>query len=323
MRDPQTVTPGPCPECEGDHPVSRCPAVARMATVPAETPALGLPAVDGAKPDDDDLRHWSVTTIIGALDKPALLYWSAEQTAKAAVASARSLPSRIDEEGEEPVIKWLRDARFRRPKGERTAAELGTLVHEACEQFALTGTRPDVDDEVAPFLEQFDRWCQAFQPTYQAAEVTVFSPSYGYAGTCDAFLSVGGVRCIADYKTTRKGFDARGNPTGPYPEVALQLAAYRHAELAAVWRPRRMEKFKRRYYLLSEAERAMAVPVPEVDTGLCIHITPDHCDAYPIQCGPDIFEAFLFVQEAARWSFQTGKTVIGRPLEPETQGVLL
>lgn len=27
--DPQQETPGQCPECEGDHPVSRCPAVAR------------------------------------------------------------------------------------------------------------------------------------------------------------------------------------------------------------------------------------------------------------------------------------------------------
>jgi hypothetical protein len=86
--------------------------------------------------------------------------------------------------------------------------------------------------------------------------------------------------------------------------------------MAAVWRPRRMEQYRRRYYLLGQAEREMAVPVPEVDTGLVIHITPDHCDAYPVECGPDIFEAFLFVQEAARWSFQTSKTVIGRPLEP-------
>lgn len=279
-------------------------------------PTLGQTPIEGVKPAVDDTRHWSVTTILGCLKAEGLLYWTAEEAAKAAVNSAASLQSRIEEEGREAVIKWLRDARFRRAKGERTAAELGTAVHEACESYALTGQRPDVDPEVQPFLDQFDRWAQEFQPVYQAAEVTVYNPTYGYAGTCDAFLTVGGVRFIADYKTSRKSFDARGNPTGPYPEVALQLAAYRHAELAAVWRPRRMEKFRRRYYLLSPAEREMAVPVPEVDTGLVIHITPDHCDAYPVECGPEIFEAFLFVQEAARWQFQTSKTVIGRPLEP-------
>ncbi|MFI0433970.1 MAG: hypothetical protein ACH36H_12630 [Candidatus Nanopelagicales bacterium] len=277
---------------------------------------LGQPALDGQKPADDDERHWSVTTILGCLKAEGLLYWTAEEAAKAAVNSAASLQARIEEEGREAVIKWLRDARFRRAKGERTAAELGTEVHAACEAYALTGQRPDVDAEVQPFLDQFDRWAQEFQPVYQAAEVTVYSPSYGYAGTCDAFLTVGGVRCIVDYKSSRKSFDNRGNPTTPYPEVALQLAAYRHAEMAAVWRPRRMEQYRRRYYLLGAAEREMAVPVPEVDTGLVIHITPDHCDAYPVECGPDIFESFLFVQEAARWQFQTSKTVIGRPLEP-------
>lgn len=282
---------------------------------------LGQPALDGQKPADDDERHWSVTTILGCLKAEGLLYWTAEEAAKAAVNSAASLQARIEEEGREAVIKWLRDARFRRAKGERTAAELGTEVHAACEAYALTGQRPDVDAEVQPFLDQFDRWAQEFQPVYQAAEVTVYSPSYGYAGTCDAFLTVGGVRCIVDYKSSRKSFDNRGNPTTPYPEVALQLAAYRHAEMAAVWRPRRMEQYRRRYYLLGQAEREMAVPVPEVDTGLVIHITPDHCDAYPVECGPDIFESFLFVQEAARWQFQTSKTVIGRPLEPAKEAV--
>ena len=277
---------------------------------------LGQAALDGVKPADDDIRHWSVTTIIGCLDKPALLYWSAEQTAIAACNAAGSLTQRLEEDGEEATVKWLRDARFRRARNVRTAAELGSEVHEACETYALTGTRPDVDEEVAPFLDRFDEWCQAFQPSYQATEVAVYSPSYGYAGTCDAFLTVDGVRFIVDYKTSRKSFDAKGNPTHPYPEVGLQLAAYRHAELAAVWRPRRMEKYRRRYYLLSEAERAAAVAVPEVDTGMCLHITPEHCDAYPVQCGPDIHERFLFIQEAARWQFEVSKTVIGDPLVP-------
>ena len=277
---------------------------------------LGQTPLEGQKPADDDERMWSVTTIIGALDKPALLYWAAEQTATCAVDQLDTVRAMVNDGDRADTIKWLRDARFRRPKGERTAAELGTAVHEACEQFALTGTRPEVDPDVAPFLDQFDRWCQKFSPTYEAAEVTVYSPRYGYAGTCDAFLSVDGVRFIVDYKTSKKSYDARGKATGPYPEVALQLAAYRFAELAAVWRPRRMEQFRRRYYLLGEAEKAMAVSVPEVDTGLVIHITPDHCDAYPVDCDASVYRSFLYVLEAARWQFQTSKTVIGLPLQP-------
>lgn len=281
---------------------------------------LGQPALDGQKPADDDARMWSVTTIIGALDKPALLYWAAEQTATCAVDQIATVQAMVNDGDRADVIKWLRDARFRRPKGERTAADLGTAVHEACEQYALTGARPDVDPDVAPFLDRFDEWCQKFQPVYEAAEVTVYSPRFGYAGTCDAFLSVDGVRCIVDYKTSKKSVDARGKATSPYPEqVALQLAAYRYAELAAVWRPRRMEQFRRRYYLLGEAEKAMAVPVPEVDIGLVIHITPEHCEAWPMECGAEIHKAFLYVLEAARWMFQTSKTVMGLPLQPPSR----
>lgn len=276
----------------------------------------------GQAPEDvndaaaDDMRLWSVTSILGAMDKPALVHWSANMTAKAAVAAAGSLQQRITEDGEEETVKWLTGARFRRPRGQRSAAELGTAVHAACEEYALSGIRPEADDEVSPFLDQFDRFLQRFSPSYQATEVCVYNATFGYAGTADAFLTIDGTRFLADYKTSRETFDARGNLRKPYPEqVGLQLAAYAHAEMAAVWRPRRMEKFRRRYYLLSPAERAEAVPVPEVDAGLAIQITPGSCEAYPINISRPVFDAFLHVQETARWVNETSKKVMGEPLE--------
>lgn len=289
------------------------------------TGKLGQRAIEGATPEDGDLQLWSVTTLIGALDKPALMYWSAEQSALAAIhseATWRGMIADCDpgcahaDADSCAAVKWLRDARFRRPKGIRSATELGTLVHAACEEYALTGTKPAVDAEVQPFLDQFDAWLQRFSPTYTATEVAVYHPELGYAGTADAFLEIDGVRYIADYKTTRKALDSRGNPTSPYPEdVALQLAAYRWAKYAAIWRPRRAEKFRRRYYLLSSDEQSMAQPVPEVDTGLVIHITPAACEAYPIQCdAEDVFEAFLAALDAARWVYQTSKNVMSAPL---------
>lgn len=287
---------------------------------------LGQPAIEDAQPEQGDLQLWSVTTIIGALDKPALLYWAAEQTALAALHFESTWRGMLadDEAGCDhsdastcAVVKWLRDARFRRPKGVRSATELGELVHLACEEYALTGRRPEVDDEVQPFLESFDGWLQRFGPSYQATEVAVYHPELGYAGTADAFLSIDGVRYIADYKSTRKAVDDKGQPTKPYPEqVGLQLAAYRHAKHAAIWRPRRMEKFRRRYYLLGPAERAMAEPVPTVDTGLVIHITPESCEAFPIRCDEPVFESYLAAQDSARWLFQEARSVMGEPLVP-------
>lgn len=290
----------------------------------AAAPALGQPALENSQPQPDDLQLWSVTTIIDTLAKPALMYWAAEQSALAAVHSEATWKGMIADDEPDcrhvdakscPAVKYLRDARFRKPKGLRTATELGELVHKACEQYALTGTKPEVDADVVPFLDQFDAWLDRFGPSYQATEVAVFHPELGYAGQADAFLTIDGVRYIADYKSTLSAEDAQGNPTKPYPEqVGLQLAAYRHARYAAVWRPRRAEKMRRRYYLLGPDEQAMAVPVPEVDTGLVIHITPESCEGFPIVCDEDVFEAYLAVQDAARWVQQTSRTVMSAPL---------
>ena len=61
----------------------------------------------------------------------------------------------------------------------------------------------------------------------------------------------------------------------------------------------------------------MAVPVPEVDTGLVIHITPEACEAFPIVCDEPVFEVYLAVQDSARWLFQTSRHVMGEPLIAE------
>lgn len=315
-----------------------------------ETPQLGLAVIDDAKPEEQDLRLWSVTTIIGVLDAPGLKFWAAEEAAVAAVRQQATWRGMIEDCPEScthtsarecAAVKWLRDAMNRRPKDRLSSRDLGTVVHALCEDYALTGIRPDQDrveheiraageasvnvDLEAPvanaMLDRFDGWLQRFTPSYQATEVVVYNTQYGYAGTCDAFLTIDGVRFIADYKTTREPRDGKDKPKTPYPEVALQLAAYRYAQDAAVWRPRRTEIRWRRYYLLSEAERALAVPPPEVDAGLCIHITPEACEGYPVECGPNVFDAFLYIQEAARWHLQDSKKAIGKPLEATSEEV--
>lgn len=281
-------------------------------------PDIGeISAVDVAKPDPEDLRMYSVTTILGVLDKPALVYWAATETAKAAINQASYLEKRVQREGAQVVEKSLSNARFQRAPGQRSAAELGTAVHERLETLALTGQFPDdIDDEMLPFIEQADRWMQKFQPTYEAAEMTVYSPQFNYAGTLDAIMVVDGVRFLVDYKTSRKTVDSQGKPTSPYPEfVALQLSAYKNAEYAAAWKPRRYEYQRRRYYLLGMDERETAVEVPQVDAGLVLHITPNHCEAFPINLDQVVFDSFLYTLECFRWVNQISKTVMGNPLE--------
>jgi hypothetical protein len=270
------------------------------------------------KPAPEDERLWGVTTLLKVArgTGPGLEYWGKEQVAKAALKGQSTVAAMLREQGEAAALKWLMDAPYRRPKDSTyTNAERGTAVHRACETYAKTGERPEVDDEVAPYLNQFEKWLVRFQPvTYEAAEMTVYSRRYSYAGTCDAFMWIDGHLFIVDYKTAAKSYDAKGNPTTPYPEAVLQLAAYAHAEFAAAWRVRRFEQFYRRYYLLGEDELDAKVEIPKAEAGLVIHIAPEHCEAYPVPVDDDMFNAFLDHLEVARFTLDTSKDFFREPL---------
>lgn len=296
-----------------------------MSDLSAVTTAIPMAAdveVDAA-PQADDERLWSVTTILKAFgDSEGLIYWTAEETAKAAVTGLKTVTA-IAADDPDAAIEWLRSARFRTTKGQRSATRLGTDVHAACEAYVVTGRRPEpgtplpngvLDDEVDPFVDSFELWLERFQPAYTAAEVTVYNERFSYAGTADGYATVEGVPVLLDYKSSRQDLDGRGNRRKPWTDVALQMAAYRYAPTAAVWRARRYEQYSRRYYLLNADERELAVPTPEVEGGLCIHLTPHHCDIYPVDCGTQVFDGFLYAIEAARWSTVTSKTVLGEPL---------
>lgn len=271
----------------------------------------------------DDARLWSVTTILKSFgDSEGLIQWTANTTAQAAVTKLKTLNVMAEEDPDE-AVRWLKEQRFATAKGARSATKLGTDAHAAFEHLVVTGQRPPMgeqlvegkmDAEITPYVDSFERWLDKFQPEYLAAELTLYNEQYGYAGTADGFAVVDGLPVIIDYKTSKDSFDGRGKRKRPWTDVALQLAAYRACPKAAVWRARKFEQWSRRYYLLNADERELAVDAPTVDGGICIHVTPEHCDVYPVECGPQVFEAFLFAMEAARWSLETSKTVLGEPL---------
>jgi plasmid stabilization system protein ParE len=305
----------------------------------------GLPTIGEtveAHAEAADLILYSVTTIIGVLDKPALVPWAVDVTAERTVENLETVARRLEQEGAAEAVKYIKGLRWQ-TDGRLRETELGTLAHALFDEYAMTGHRPEVVPELHPehrqhgvvlddrdifdlrrMLDQFDTFLQRYSPEYLATEVVVFHPDYRYAGQADGFARIGGDLLILDYKTSLKTWDKRGKLRTPYPEVGLQLAAYRYAELAAVFRARRYENRSRRYYLLSPTERAAAIPVPEVVDGVAIKVTPDHCGVYPVRCGPETHEAFLYALEVARWSFNESAHVVGNemvpPLPPEDLG---
>ena len=176
-----------------------------------------------------------VTTALGALDKPGLKQWVADQTAFYAVANADRLVTRGEEQGFN-MLRWYhtrgKSEMFDNPEFDLNhyhtgilddAAELGTSVHEWIEEYLTDGFPPDlVRDEQVQMVEAFLDWLGQHDVTVIATEMTVFGDGYG--GTMDLIAEVDGVRYQIDIKTARAVRDTH----------IAQLAAYGAASMALV-----------------------------------------------------------------------------------------
>jgi hypothetical protein len=238
-----------------------------------------------------DESFWSVTTIIGGgLPKPVLVNWAKKFTAEYAVDNLEKLNALcapdsdggIDREG---AVDWLKGAAFRdRDK----KADIGTAVHEATEAYVLGKPMPPWTPLIKPRMAAFEKFLADLEPEYDAGmvEASVFNRAEKYAGTLDAILDIDGRKLLMDVKTGGKDI---------YPEVALQLAAYRYAEFIG-------------------APDGSEVPMPEVDGCVALHL-PDAGDYSLIEVRADeeVFRAFLYVREVFRFASETYKTVLLGP----------
>lgn len=272
------------------------------------------------KPGKGDLELWSVTLLLRQMGDPGgLVGWAANKTAASAVEDQAIWQAMVDKGQHAEALRYLAGARFRpRPGCTLTDADAGTLFHKLAEQWIYEGKRPACSNlEVTTLLNSFGIWLDKAQPTFSALEMTVYNPDQGYAGTLDAIIKEQGRLYLVDYKTSLD-LDEGRNRKKPWPTVAPQLAAYRYAPFYAVWKARMAERYSRRYYLLSEEERALAQPMPEITGGYCLHVTPVHADLYPVATGEEIYhQGFLAAVDAANWTLRMADTAI------DVEGALL
>ena len=197
-------------------------------------------------------RFVSVTTALQAVSKAALIPWAANLAAAAALdqlprlARAAITPgcgkhTTDDKCGDcyECMYRWIaRRHYFESNRGR----ERGSAVHKVQEWWALHGTLPDYDRAYEPWIKAFRKFTLAYKPDVFLTETTVLSREHLYAGTLDLGLTIKADTCRAtedlcsrfgkdsvnlyvDAKTTRKVDNSF------YPDWALQLAGYRHAEM--------------------------------------------------------------------------------------------
>ncbi len=208
----------------------------------------------------------SVTTVLRALDKPALVPWAANQAGKRAAEHIAALQRHTDQgdwdAATQVMQEWKRAAKNDR-KGRSflehdvatayrdtnaRAANRGTEVHALVEDISLGGN-PEVPEELSGYIQGFRRFQTDFpELSIVTTEVTVVNEQVGYAGTADAIVSDGHRNYVLDYKTSQTG--------AIYDSVGLQLAATAGAT----------------HILQNDGSRE---PLPKISSGMGVGLAPD------------------------------------------------
>lgn len=235
-----------------------------------KSPARRVDKIAFGKPthyyvDADNRRIPGVTTILSnGLPKPALVNWAANSTAAYAVDNWEMLQECKPSER----FDLLKKARY---EDRDQAARRGTEIHNLAEQLTL-GQTVIVPDELRGHVEAYIGFLDDWKPEPVLTERTVISYTHGYAGTLDLIYRLpDGTTVLADIKTSRSGI---------YGETALQLAAYRYADV----------------YLDDDGTEQ---PVPGVDETHAIWIRADGYSVYPMNTSKNVFDDFRRVMQTA------------------------
>lgn len=219
----------------------------------------------------------SVTTVIkGGIPKPALIPWAAKMAAEHAVANWLRL-SAVPHEARINEIKTAYKEYTEK------AADRGDIVHSLIECWSTGQPYPDWPKDVELFVDQFISFMAMERPEFIENEVTVWSNTYGYAGSADFIARIKGKVVLGDVKTGRR----------VYPEVGLQLAALANAD-----------------FILRED--GSEEPLPDIDGLVALHVRPRSWNLIPVYEADACFEAFLAAKRVMEWERNTSGNVLGR-----------
>jgi len=267
----------------------------------ARTDSTGTRVYPVAGPDGLLVELPSASTIINAMAKPALEGWKAKRMAEYAVTSEFS-----DLVSQSPVRAM--DALKSAPYTDTGRSDLGTDVHAVCEADDLgvpfelpprTGNTSDAErlEAVEPFLWQWQDLKARMGVVIVDVERTTYNLTARMAGTCDRLCIV---PPLVDQGHQRQLLPVIGDiKTGArvYPEVALQLACYAHAE-----------------GIIGD-DGTQLPPWPQIDrtVGVVFGLHADHWDIIPVDLVA-AWDAMRGLARLAHFQREESRGVIGRPL---------
>lgn len=250
----------------------------------------------------DGQRVRGVTTILdSALPKPALVDWAARVTARYAAEHLDELWG-IRHMGLEAVYNLLEHE----PRSQRDSAGVrGSQLHVWAEDMIHGREVTGITNELLPWVLSVRDFIEDWQPKPVLLESPVASRRWGYAGTLDLVADFPAMRWgdrtfpagrrIVDYKSSR----------GVYSETALQMGAYKGAEL----------------YAADGEERPMS-ELEVSDWGLIVHIRPEGYQVFPVYVGEEVLHAFARVKWMSEFLKRDGllDSWLGDALPAPTRG---
>lgn len=230
-------------------------------------------------PDDASRKYPGVTSVLNMIGKPFLQHWAAKLVAEYAVDNIGAMVQLALAGDRQGAIDLAKGAP-RRNTAE--AADTGTAAHEAFERMAKGLGPGRITPNIQPYVDHFARFLDEKQPEFVFLEETVWSDTYGYAGSFDSYAVIDGKRYFVDNKTTRSGI---------HPEVGIQLAAYRYSD----------------NIIRQDGSR---VPTPEADGGLVVHVRPEGLKVVEVQADEEAFEVFKALRAVFDYDKDLAKRIV-------------
>lgn len=248
-------------------------------------------AIGGRFYEVDGESYPSVTHILTAISKPALIAWSAN-TERAAVTEAAAdlygewcaqiVPPTMPRDAYLATLYARLGLVKAHQKELAKAGEIGTQIHKKIEWAMRTGIgadagpEPTVSDKAEWGFMAFQDWAKSVSLKPVLIETTVYSKIHGFAGTMDLLGRVHGVLTLIDFKSGR----------AVYSESFLQSAAY-SAALVEMG------------YVLPSAALIVRLPKNETDPDFEVVTVPDPAALLPVFLATKQLWAWQYAQEEA------------------------
>jgi hypothetical protein len=255
--------------------------------------------------DDPDTKLPGVTSVIDMKEMAFLRWWYAKEAAKLAVDSL-DFVQRMAENDRDGAIAYLAGAA---PRYTDTRSKIGSDAHDMFERMIRGEDAGRITSDMVPYRRQFRDFIRTCNPELVYAEDVAWSDTHGYAGSFDAmlriWLDVNGdvdpmrrptstpVFTIDDWKTSKD----------PHAEVSLQLTAYSRAD----------------HIRHADGTRS---PMPAIDRGFCLHLTPEQWSLIPAEISDDAFDVFLALLRVYRWDREEQRNALGKPIAGSARKVI-